>query len=95
VRRRREHARDARGRSQRGSCEDTCARLLAAGVPAGALDQAVRSIRIELVLTAHPTEIVRRTLLQKHHRIAGELASLDRPDLTAFDRPRRARRAPA
>ncbi|OLC84728.1 MAG: phosphoenolpyruvate carboxylase [Acidobacteria bacterium 13_1_40CM_4_65_8] len=86
VRRRREHARDARGRAQRGSCEDTCARLLAAGVPAGALDRAARSIRIELVLTAHPTEIVRRTLLQKHHRIAGELASLDRPDLTASER---------
>jgi phosphoenolpyruvate carboxylase len=82
IRRRRDHARDAHGRPQRGSSEETFARLLAAGVSADALARAARSIRVELVLTAHPTEIVRRTLLQKHHRIAAVLSVLDRPDLT-------------
>lgn len=41
----------------------------AAEVRAAVLDQ-----RIELVLTAHPTQAVRRTLLAKHARLAGELA---------------------
>jgi phosphoenolpyruvate carboxylase len=40
-----------------------------------ALGDAVRATRIELVLTAHPTEIVRRTLIDKHNRIAHLLAS--------------------
>jgi phosphoenolpyruvate carboxylase len=39
-------------------------------------------MKVELVFTAHPTEIVRRTLLQKHNRIAQILAFRDRPDLT-------------
>ena len=34
------------------------------------------------MLTAHPTEVVRRTLLQTHRRIADALAERDRPDLT-------------
>jgi phosphoenolpyruvate carboxylase len=86
VRRRREYAQQDSRRPQRGSCEETCARLVANGLGAATLDRAIRSIRIELVLTAHPTEIVRRTLLQKQHRIASELALLDRPDLTAAER---------
>jgi phosphoenolpyruvate carboxylase len=86
VRRRREYAQRDSRRPQRGSCEEACARLVAAGFDAATLDRAIRSVRIELVLTAHPTEIARRTLLQKQHLIAGELALLDRPDLTAAER---------
>ena len=33
----------------------------------------LRAVRIELVLTAHPTEILRRTLIQKYDAIAGLL----------------------
>src|SRR4030095_2468157 len=47
---------------------------------------AVERLRIELVITAHPTEIMRRTLQHKYQRIAGALADLDRPDLTGFER---------
>ena len=50
--------------------------------PATRLAAAIGSMRVELVFTAHPTEIVRRTLLQKHNRIAQILAFRDRPDLT-------------
>ena len=46
----------------------------------------MRNLRIELVLTAHPTEIVRRTLLQKYDRIARALAMKDRADLTVLER---------
>jgi phosphoenolpyruvate carboxylase len=86
VRRRRDHARQPAGRPQRGSTLETLGRLRAAGFDAAVLARAVTSIQIELVLTAHPTEIVRRTLLQKHHHIARLLDVLDRSDLTPLDR---------
>src|SRR5919106_4949000 len=82
VHRRRDHARDPRGGPQRGSAAETFARLRQAGVPADTLAAAIRSMHVELVFTAHPTEIVRRTLLQKHNRIAEILAFRDRLDLT-------------
>ena len=82
VHRRRDHARDPQGRPQRGSAVETFARLRQQGVSADAIASAIRTMRVELVFTAHPTEIVRRTLLQKHNRIAEMLAYRDRPDLT-------------
>ena len=38
------------------------------------------------MLTAHPTEVSRRTLLLKYNRIGALLATRDRPDLTAPER---------
>ena len=86
VRRRRAYLHDASAPPQRGSCEETFARLMAGGVTADDLHAATASLRIELVLTAHPTTITRRTLIQKHLRIAGALARQDRVDLTAPER---------
>jgi len=83
TRRRRAYQRDPLAPPQRGSCEDGFRRLLAAGVTADQLYEAVCGLRIELVLTAHPTEVARRRLVQKHNRIAAALATRDRPDLTA------------
>jgi phosphoenolpyruvate carboxylase len=82
VRRRRDYARDPAGGPQPGSCAHAFARWRAGGLSRDRLADAVRSLRIELVLTAHPTEIVRRTLLQTHRRIADVLGVRDRPDLT-------------
>ena len=87
---------------QRGSCEETFGRAdRAPASPATRCATPSARCEIELVLTAHPTEIVRRTLLQKHDRIAGALAVRDRarPDARgARDRrrdaaPRDCRRA--
>jgi phosphoenolpyruvate carboxylase len=86
VHRRRDYARDPQGRPQRGSAAETLARLRQAGVSSEALTAAIGSMRVELVFTAHPTEIVRRTLLQKQNRIAELLALRDRPDLTPDER---------
>ena len=86
VRRRRAYQHDPSAPPQRGSCEETFARLMAAGVSADDLHAATASLRIELVLTAHPTTITRRTLIQKHLRIAGALARQDRVDITAPER---------
>ena len=83
VRRRRAYLRDPRAAPQRGSCADAFARLLAGGVSPERLHDAVSALQVELVLTAHPTEVARRRLVQKHNRIAAALAMRDRPDLTA------------
>ena len=83
VRRRRAYLRDAHAAPQRGSCADGFARLLAAGVTPDQLHASVSALQVELVLTAHPTEVARRRLVQKHNRIAAALAQRDHPDLTA------------
>ena len=86
IRRRREYQRDPQAAPQRASCEDAFARLLAAGVGQERLYEAVCALRIELVLTAHPTEVARRTMAQKYNRIASVLAVRDRTDLTPVER---------
>ncbi|PYR74734.1 MAG: phosphoenolpyruvate carboxylase [Acidobacteria bacterium] len=86
VRRRRDYQRDPKAGPQPGSCGESFARLLARGVDRDTLHETVAALRIELVLTAHPTEIVRRTLVAKHLKIAAALAQQDRPDLTQPER---------
>ena len=86
IRRRRFYERDPEAPPQVGSCDETLGRLRRAGVPPEALHAAVTALQLELVFTAHPTEVTRRTLMQKHARIAELLATRDRPDLTAPER---------
>jgi phosphoenolpyruvate carboxylase len=86
IRRRRAHRRDPDSPPQRGSCEDAFARLIAGGITPSRLHEAVCALRIELVLTAHPTEVSRRTLVEKYNRIATLLDARDRPDLTRAER---------
>jgi phosphoenolpyruvate carboxylase len=91
VRRRRDYQRDPTAPPQPGSFEDTFGRVLeglgsATPPDASQLYDAVAALRIELVLTAHPTTITRRTLAHKQRRIAELLAHEDRPDLTSPER---------
>jgi phosphoenolpyruvate carboxylase len=86
IRRRRAYQRDPASPPQRGSCEETFTRLIAGGVTREALYDAVCRLRIELVLTPHPTEVSRRTMIHKYNRIASLLAVNDRPDLTFPER---------
>ena len=86
IRRRRAYLRDPGATPQRGSSEETFARLVARAVSPDALFEAVRALQIELVLTAHPTEVSRRTLIHKHNRVAALLDERDRPDLTVPER---------
>jgi phosphoenolpyruvate carboxylase len=75
IRRRREYAHEGRVPSE--SLDAAFAQL--EGVPA---EQLETRVSLELVLTAHPTEAARRTVLASHLRIAGLLAELDDPLLT-------------
>ncbi|MDH3638040.1 MAG: phosphoenolpyruvate carboxylase, partial [Gammaproteobacteria bacterium] len=58
-------------------------RLHEAGVSPEQLYEAVGNVNIGLVLTAHPTEVARRTLTLKYKKIFDLLALRDRADLTA------------
>jgi phosphoenolpyruvate carboxylase len=69
VRRRREYARE--GQVPRESLEDAFARIGERPPP---------GVSLELVLTAHPTEATRRTVLAAHLRIASLLERLDDGD---------------
>ena len=85
VRRSRGYRLDASQPAQRGSVRDTFARLIAKGLSPEDLLKTVRDIQVELVLTAHPTEITRRALLQKTHAIDDILNQRDRADLTPLE----------
>jgi phosphoenolpyruvate carboxylase len=76
LRRRREYEREAR--VPRESLAEAWQRLEAAGADPA---EATARISLELVLTAHPTEAARRTILAAHLRLAGFLAELDDPAL--------------
>ncbi|SEI11728.1 phosphoenolpyruvate carboxylase [Pseudomonas asplenii] len=62
------------------------ARLRAEGHGDDSLARQLGRLDIELVLTAHPTEVARRTLIQKYDAIAAQLALQDHRDLTAAER---------
>lgn len=86
VRRRRAYQRDPRARPQPASIEETLPRLLSSGVSPDLLYRTVTGLGIELVMTAHPTEIMRRSLQHKYRRIADALAELDNADVTCLER---------
>jgi phosphoenolpyruvate carboxylase len=75
VRRRRDVERD-RG-TPRESLAEASAHLRGAGVSEEELARAASRISLELVLTAHPTEATRRTILASHVRLGRLLAELD------------------
>ncbi|PNW85106.1 hypothetical protein CHLRE_03g171950v5 [Chlamydomonas reinhardtii] len=68
------------------SCDAVFARLITEGVDPEELYRAVSEQNVEVVLTAHPTQVNRRTLQYKHTRIAALLQQHDRSDLTAEER---------
>ncbi len=86
VRRRREY--EAEGRIPRESLAEAFALLDAAGVDDRTLRAAGGRLRVELVLTAHPTEATRRTVLEAHRRVAAHLARLDDDGIPQSERGR-------
>ncbi|KAJ6899410.1 phosphoenolpyruvate carboxylase 4-like [Populus alba x Populus x berolinensis] len=68
------------------SCDEVFNQLLHGGKSGDELYASVCMQEVEIVLTAHPTQINRRTLQYKHVRIAHLLEYNDRPDLTQEDR---------
>jgi len=82
LRRRREDAHE--GRVPRESLDDAFRCL--APVPGTELRDRAGGTSIRLVLTAHPTEATRRTVLLAHIRVVEQLARLDDPRLSTAER---------
>ncbi len=61
-------------------------RLSANGHKGEALARQFGRLDVELVLTAHPTEVARRTLIQKYDAMAEQLAAGDHSDLSPAER---------
>jgi phosphoenolpyruvate carboxylase len=66
-----------------GSFRGTLRRMCAAGITAEEAMGWLRKVRVVPVFTAHPTEVARRTVLQKRRRIAQQLERLDHLPLAA------------
>jgi len=66
--------------------EQVYSELKDSGLPKETIADALARLKIELVLTAHPTEITRRTLIHKYREINNCIAALDSSGLAAARR---------
>lgn len=71
---------------------DLLSRLTTQGIPTDQVLPALQEQSIELVLTAHPTEVVRRSLIRKYDNIATELESLDKDNIFPLEKEKHVRR---
>mmetsp|Transcript_11538 Transcript_11538/g.34176 ORF Transcript_11538/g.34176 Transcript_11538/m.34176 type:complete len:888 (-) Transcript_11538:12-2675(-) len=79
-----------RNRTHRSSksCEEVFGRLISEGMSTDQLYESLTNQTVEIVLTAHPTQVNRRTLTHKYTKISSLLAQNDRSDLTPIERER-------
>lgn len=71
---------------QLGSLEQVIPSLKAQGITTDALYKAICALNIQFVLTSHPTEVKRRTVMRKYDRISTALQKLDNQILTPEER---------
>ncbi|BAJ03991.1 phosphoenolpyruvate carboxylase [Shewanella violacea] len=62
--------------------EQLLGRVLSSNIDQEDMLDCLQNLDIDLVLTAHPTEISRRTLIQKYSSVIDSLAALENPQLT-------------
>lgn len=82
LRRKREYERTPESTPQRGSLKSALFQMRDLGVTSDDMNGLLSELGVELVLTAHPTEAMRRTTLDKHRTIAFALEKLDDPLLS-------------
>jgi phosphoenolpyruvate carboxylase len=68
------------------SCSGSISNLLKDGVSTDKIMSALLSQNVEIVLTAHPTEVNRRTMLRKHRRVNEILNQQDQVGLSIYER---------
>ncbi|MGG1312978.1 MULTISPECIES: phosphoenolpyruvate carboxylase [Cohnella] len=86
IRRKRDYERSAGEKVQPGSIESAVQELKQRNLPIEEVQELLSGISLELVMTAHPTEAMRRAVLDIHKRIADEMMELDNPTLTYRER---------
>jgi phosphoenolpyruvate carboxylase len=82
IRRYREYRRGETPATQPFSIESAVRTLKEMGLTAEQVTAMLDQLALELIMTAHPTEAMRRTILDIHHRIADLVAQLGEPGLT-------------
>ncbi|MDO3413360.1 phosphoenolpyruvate carboxylase [Saccharibacillus sp. CPCC 101409] len=86
IRRKRDYERSAGEAAQPGSIETTVQQLKEQNFSYEEVKAFLANLSLELVMTAHPTEAVRRVILDIHKRIAADVMQLDDPSLTFRER---------
>jgi phosphoenolpyruvate carboxylase len=86
IRRKRDYERSAGESIQPGSIENVIQDLKKRNIPSAEVQEILKGISLELVMTAHPTEAMRRAILDIHHRISSDVMELDNPSLTYKER---------
>jgi phosphoenolpyruvate carboxylase len=86
IRRKKFYERHTPDEPQRGSLAYTLRQMAQQQTAPAALQALLDQLEIVPVMTAHPTEAARRTLLEKHRRIADTLAALDEENLSPRQR---------
>jgi phosphoenolpyruvate carboxylase len=85
--RRRRQVEAERGYEQlRGTFAHVISSAASAGIPPDDIRQLLESLRVRPVITAHPTEAKRVTVLEKHRRIYRRLVDLESPRWTPRER---------
>ncbi|GEO24247.1 phosphoenolpyruvate carboxylase [Alicyclobacillus acidoterrestris] len=79
---RRRRAYEKSDQPQRWTFQETVAALSAQEVSSSQVENLLHEVGIELILTAHPTEALRRTVLDKHTKISAALEEMDDPRKT-------------
>ena len=86
VRRRRQYEASPDNPPQRASIGSALARLTSEGMEAGSLQKILGEMNVGLVLTAHPTDAMRRSIRMKHVRIGEMLEEFESGLLTWRER---------
>lgn len=86
IRRKRDYERSAGDAVQFGSIEAAVRDLKEHGFNFSEAQEVLEGMSLELVMTAHPTEAMRRAILDIHKRIADDVMQLDNPTLTYRER---------
>ncbi|MFC7678401.1 phosphoenolpyruvate carboxylase [Paenibacillus sp. GCM10028914] len=86
IRRKRDYERSAGESVQPGSIESAVRDLKERNFTYEEVQEILESLSLELVMTAHPTEAMRRAILDIHKRISEDVMLLDNPTLTFRER---------
>jgi phosphoenolpyruvate carboxylase len=86
IRRKKDYERSSGEIIQPGSIESIVLELKNQNIPPTEVKEILQGISLELVMTAHPTEAMRRAVLDIHQRISNDVMKLDNPTLTYRER---------
>lgn len=86
IRRRREYQLQSDINVQPGSIESAILSLKENHISTEIIDDVINRLSLELIITAHPTEATKRSILEIQKRIATILKSLDNPLLSSKER---------